>query len=290
MRVLRSSANPIIRPHMDERVGDNVNGPSLIRVPDWISSPLGRYYLYFAHHDGHFIRLAYSDALDGPWRIHRPGVLSLSQSGFAGHVASPDVHVDHGERRIRMYFHGSDQPSAPGRGPQYTRAATSTNGLDFEARSENLGAPYFRGFAWQGWHYAIGMPGIVYRSRDGLSGFERGPDFGMPDLRHVALAIDDATATMYFTRVGGCPETIERGRIDLRPDWHRWRLQDIEEVLRPELEYEGASAPRVPSARGLVDAPAYQLRDPAIYREDGRTFLLYSVSGEAGIALAELIE
>lgn len=290
MRILRSNANPIIRPHMDERMGDNVNGPSLVRVPEWIASPLGRYYLYFAHHDGHYIRLAYSDAIEGPWRIHGPGVLSLEEARFAGHVASPDVHVDHAERRIRMYFHGSDQPSAPGRGPQYTRVALSGDGLHFESGIENLGTPYFRVFAWEGWHYAIGMPGIVYRSRDGLTNFERGSDFGMPNLRHVALALDGPVLTMYFTAVGGCPEKIQRGRIDLQRDWRAWQLQDVEDVLAPELDYEGANAPRILSARGLVEAPAYQLRDPAIYREDGRTWMLYSVSGEAGIAIAELRE
>jgi hypothetical protein len=46
----------------------------------------------------------------------------------------------------------------------------------------------------------------------------------------------------------------------------------------------------VPSARGLVEGPAYQLRDPAIHCEDGRTWLLYSIAGEAGIAMAELRE
>ena len=26
---------PIIRPHMDRRMGNNINGPALIRMPDW---------------------------------------------------------------------------------------------------------------------------------------------------------------------------------------------------------------------------------------------------------------
>jgi hypothetical protein len=33
-----------------------------------------------------------------------------------------------------------------------------------------------------------------------------------------------------------------------------------------------------------------QLRDPAIFREDGRTYLIYSVAGESGLAIAELRE
>lgn len=40
----------LIRPHMDPRMGANVQGPSMIRVPDWVPGRLGRYYLYFADH------------------------------------------------------------------------------------------------------------------------------------------------------------------------------------------------------------------------------------------------
>jgi hypothetical protein len=32
------------------------------------------------------------------------------------------------------------------------------------------------------------------------------------------------------------------------------------------------------------------LRDPAIFREDGCTYLLYAVAGERGIAIAELTD
>ena len=60
----------------------NINGPTMIRVPDWVEQPLGKYYLYFSHHKGDFIRMAYADLLEGPWTVYEPGVLSLQQSGF----------------------------------------------------------------------------------------------------------------------------------------------------------------------------------------------------------------
>ena len=60
MRVERFIQNPIITPSLDPRMGQNINGPSLIRVPDWLPNRLGNYYLYFAHHQGQYIRLAYS--------------------------------------------------------------------------------------------------------------------------------------------------------------------------------------------------------------------------------------
>ena len=69
MHALRFPTNPIITPALDESIGANINGPSLLRVPDWLPSPLGRYYLYFSHHQGASIRLAYADALTGPWTV-----------------------------------------------------------------------------------------------------------------------------------------------------------------------------------------------------------------------------
>ena len=40
-------------PELDREHGfSNINGPSLVRVPEWVEDPLGKYYLYFAHHRG----------------------------------------------------------------------------------------------------------------------------------------------------------------------------------------------------------------------------------------------
>lgn len=288
MRIERFQVNPIIRPHMDARMGDNINGPSLIRVPSWCANPLGRYYLYFAHHDGRYIRMAYADDLAGPWQTHAPGVLPLAQSHFAGHIASPDVHVDHVERRIRMYFHGADEPSGAKGGPQHTRVAISADGLAFNALPENLGLPYFRAFTWQNMVYALAMPGVFYRSRDGLTNFERGPELFTPQMRHSALQLEGDTLFVYYTNVGDAPESILLSAIDLKPDWRRWHATAPRRLLRPEHDYEGGHLPPAPSVRGLVHDPVCQLRDPAIFSERDRTYLLYSVAGEHGIAIAEL--
>lgn len=55
MNIERLPGNPIITQGLDASLGDNINDPSLIRVPDWVPDPLGRYCLYFAHHNGRFI-------------------------------------------------------------------------------------------------------------------------------------------------------------------------------------------------------------------------------------------
>jgi hypothetical protein len=284
MQVRRFAENPIVRPHMDARMGDNVNGPSLIRVPDWVEHPLGRYYLYFAHHQGTFIRLAYADELAGPWRVHTPGVLDLADSFFDSHIASPDVHADDARREIRMYYHGCCLPEPP---HQFTRVALSTDGLHLTAREEILGVSYWRGFAWRGRHYGLAMPGIFYRSRDPLSGYEQGPTLFTPAMRHSAVQLAGDTLRVFYTNAGDCPERILLTEIALSDDWWSWTTTPPVTVLEPTTPYEGADQPLVPSERGSIHEPARQLRDPCIYAEGGRTWLLYAVAGEQGIAIAE---
>lgn len=301
--VERFSHNPIIIPEMlpgDD--GADINGPSLIRVPSWIENPLGKYYLYFAHHVGEYIRLAYADDLAGPWKIYTPGTMPLDETickDIFGsiylqykHLASPDIHIDQESKQIRMYFHCPVYISGPvddnNSYKQVTLLATSSDGLNFEASSEHLGNAYFRAFQWSGYTYAISMPGVFYRSADGLSNFEEGPTLFTEDMRHSAVIIRDGKLLIFYTMVGDNPERILLTEIELHPDWMTWSTSDPVTVLEPEYDWEGANLPLEPSYRGLSDGPVRQLRDPAIFVEGGRTYLLYSVAGESGIAIAEL--
>jgi hypothetical protein len=274
---------PIIVPGMDARMGTNINGPSLIRVPEWLENRLGRYYLYFAAHRGDYIRLAYADDLRGPWQTYAPGVLPLAESLFTDHIASPDVHIDDGRRQIIMYYHGVVHDDV-----QMTRVATSSDGLHFDARDELLGRSYFRVFRWRDAFYALAMPGVVYRTDEGLTGFREGPTLFSERMRHSAVRVMDHTLQVFSTNAGDCPECILYSEIDLRSDWKEWTATGAVALLEPETSYEGADLPLEPSERGEIDVPARQLRDPAIYMEDGRTFLIYAIAGERGLALAEL--
>ncbi|NLS79379.1 MAG: hypothetical protein GXY76_19180 [Chloroflexi bacterium] len=287
MKIQRLPANPIIGPHMDERMGENINGPSLIRVPGWVPNPLGRYYLYFAHHQGAYIRLAYADRLEGPWRIHTPGVLDLGDSFFDRHIASPDVHLVPERREIWMYYHGCCRPVEP---RQATRLAISGDGLTFAAREEVLGGPYWRVFHWGGWHYALAGAGLTYRSRDGISGWEQGPNLFTEDLRHLAVRLRGDDLEVFFTYAWDCPERILHATIHLTQDWASWQPSEPVTVLEPEQDWEGGNLELVASRRGAIHEPARQLRDPAIHEEDGHAYLLYSVAGEHGIAIAEISE
>ncbi len=286
MEVKRFRNNPIIYPNMDDRMGSNINGPSLIRVPCWVTNPLGKYCLYFAHHQGTYIRMAYADDLEGPWQIYSDGVLELRDSFFNGHIASPDVRVMDDRREIWMYYHGCCMPEPP---HQVERLAISFDGISFTAREEVLGSFYWRTFDWGGYRYALEMPGKFQRSRNGMTDFEEGPTLFTPDMRHSAVRLDGDILSVFYSNAHDCPEHILLSTIKLSPDWMRWENSEPISVLRPEMDYEGVNCSIVPSRRGSVHEPVHQLRDPCIFKEDGRTYLLYSVAGEHGIAIAELI-
>ncbi len=287
-RVARFSENPLLDGGTDPSIGTNLNGPSLIRVPDWVRHPLGRYYLYFAHHQGTFIRMAYADDVRGPWTVYRPGVLDLEQTACQHHIASPDVHVLDESRRILLYFHGVTPAG------QLSFRASSADGLHFKAESVALGPSYFRVFQHDGAWFAIARVldlsggGALLRSPDGIAAFEHGPAV-LPRMRHAAVVKEGATLRVFYSRVADCPERIVVSSMSLDGDWLRWRLSDAVEVLRPELPCEGSDRPLRPSTSGAVHEPVNELRDPAIYREAGRTYLLYSGAGETSICGAELI-
>jgi hypothetical protein len=316
MNAQRLPNNPIITaqtPGADPEMATNINGPSLIHVPDWVANPLGQYYLYFAHHHGKHVRLAYADNLTGPWRIHEPGVLQLEESRFTNHIASPDACVDHARRQIRLYYHGVLTPDEQARvqpeinasmfRQQRSRMAVSSDGLHFTEQPDTVAFAYLRVFDFKGMVYGMTMPGLLYRSPDGFGPFERGPllfgddsrrdDFffppGQPSIRHLAVAVAGEMLRVFYSRAGDEPECILMSEVDARSaDWRDWQPGPPQVVLTPDEPYEGRDLPLQPSARGASLVPVRELRDPAVYQEDGRMYLLYSVAGEQGIGIAEL--
>jgi len=88
--------------------------------------------------------------------------------------------------------------------------------------------------------------------------------------------------------VGDIPERILLSTISLSVGWQAWKETEAIEVLRPERQWEGADAPLEPSVRSTAYGHVNQLRDPAVFVEDDHVYLLYSVAGESGIAIAEV--
>ncbi len=289
MKIRRLPGNPIITPETDPSIGSNINGPSLIRVPKWIDKPLGKYYLYFAHHTGKHIRLAYSDRLDGPWRIiYKPGALRLENSYFTDHIASPDVMIDDERRQIRLYYHGL----TPEERTQHTRLAVSKDGIDFVAEKEPVGrgSAYWRLFRFRGWWYALAMPGRLFRSHDGLTAFEPGPQLfpASPTQVHNAVMVRGDTLYVFYTRAGDTPERILYSKVALGTDWNVWKPGVPHECLAPEMKWEGVELSILPARIGALDKPERALRDPAIFQEADKTYLLYAIAGESGIAIAQI--
>jgi hypothetical protein len=136
--------------------GNNINGPSVIRIPEWVprgqrAAPEAQYYLYFGHHTGQYIRLAWAGTIEGPWHLYRSGervapgqrgVLDMGDDrliplggayAITSHIASPDVHVDEENKQIVLYFHGSTSRNGIYLERQKSFVATSPWGLDFSA-------------------------------------------------------------------------------------------------------------------------------------------------------------
>lgn len=282
--VTRSDKNPLIDSNSSSSLGNNINGPSVIKVPSWVKNPLGKYYMYFAHHKGTYIRLAYADSLEGPWTIYEKGTLQLKQAtSFTGHIASPDVLIDDQKKEIRMYFHG---PVKQEKGKQKTGFATSKDGLLFMASDIILGDCYFRVFQLNDYFYAIDRSGNLSRSKDGVTPFEVRSNI-IKKIRHVAVLKRGDQLLAFYSRTGDAPERIVVSSITLSNDWNEWNESNAIDVIQPEKEYEGIGFPNKPSQWGQA-TNVRELRDPYVFEENGKTYLFYSIAGEMGIAMAEI--
>lgn len=321
VEVSRISQSPLVTVHSSPALGDNVNGPTVIRVPDWVERPLGKYYMYFANHMGEFIRLAYADSPTGPWKIHEPGVLHVRDTqfnrpgpdpegalaDFYTHVASPEVFVDNDRHRLVIWVHGwytngeRFPPTLEGARAwarrlgyaQFTQSAVSTDGLRFQAQPAITKTSYLRVFKRGDTFYGVSRLGLVSRSADPLAAFAPGtnlfrdtPHAGR--VRHVALVQKSDRLDLYFTAIGDAPERVLYTAVDLSGDWTTWRAGTVREVIAPETQYECADLPDAPSASGDISTPVKQIRDPFVFEEGSRSLLYYAVCGEQGIAAAEL--
>jgi hypothetical protein len=319
---VRMPHNPIITAAMlPGEDGGNINGPSMIRVPDWVPNPLGRYYLYFAHHNGKYIRLAYADRSEGPWKIHPGGVLNIrDQKAVTGHVASPDVVVDRPAHRVYLFYHGKTGVPASERDDeesgQQSSVAVSEDGIHFTRRDVVVGPAYLRVFQHRNTWYAVTGRGALLKAASPGARFQPvgqliGPEIpasldpalrGEPgaksdrpargadrySVRHSGTDMVGDRLTIYFTCVGHRPERILATFVDLEGAPETWRARGSVEVLRPEEIWEGAHLSLRYSQGGISHAPENGIRDPAVFRENGRAWLLYSTAGEHGIGIAEL--
>jgi hypothetical protein len=178
-----------------------------------------------------------------------------------------------------------------GRRPQ---AAESDDGLHFTIRAPITKESYLRVFRESGAFYGLARLGLLSRAANPLEAFELGPNPFREGpyagrVRHVALLRRERTLNVFFSGIGDAPEHIQMSTIDLVGDWGAWKASAPIDVLTPQTAYECPDLPNVPSEPGEIDGRARQMRDPAVFEENGRTFLFYTICGEQGVAGAEIM-
>jgi len=289
--------------------------PCLVRVADHLppGTSLGTYYLYFSHHKGGHIRMAFADQIDGPYKEYLPGdgvfrlpkdftytvddasassVFPIPRSVSApppgpdgadhlsDHVASPNVFWDHATGRFVMYFHTVPQAREDS---QVTYAATSADGLNWEFHPEVLGSAYFASFRWRGGYYALTTRGPIFRSLDAISGFEAGPtpsdDIGA--YRHFGVWVVGDCLWVFYSRWRVDPETIYVTTIDLSMPFEDWKFTTAVEEPKRALVLDPLD--------GFADYDGRKVLDPFIFEDEyGQLYLLYSADDEKAIAMAKL--
>ena len=291
MKIIRFAENPLISPETADEIGKNINGPSIISKPKWLTNLPDKYLMYFAHHQGENIRLATADALTGPWTLYSGGTLQLSETICTMHVASPDIHIDEKRQCIIMYYHGVlDEPIG-----QWSFRAESVDGINFKSDSIILSKSYLRVFQYNNAFYALEKDNrfprgaFILRSPDGIKPFVRGNKI-LDNMRHAAIRLrTDNVLDIFYSRGKDCPESILYSSMRLNDDWDSWKPTEPIKVLEPEMDYEGVNEKLEPSSFGRANHPVRQVRDPALFEENGKLYLFYSNAGEWGISGAEII-
>lgn len=278
---------------LGKTAGQFTNGPTVIKVPDWVVDPFGTYYMYIADHHGLDIRLAFSDSLSGPWTVSPKPVLRLNETlAIREHIASPDVYIDDDSQTIYMTVHG--EPVSTMYDDQVSVLVESQDGIVFAQD------PSYAGSIWATFAYArilkIGDTFVridpakrqVSRSESITGPFSAPVRYSLPIKqrhRHASVLLDGSTIVIYYTRVRDAPERIYRATIDASQPWGEWALTNEQCVRRPELSWEGAQFPVEFSNLGPANS-VNQLRDPFIYDDGTDRALFYSYAGESGIAMA----
>ena len=285
-------------------IGNNINGPSLIQAPNWLPNCLGRYYLYFGHHFGQNIRMAFSNNLTGPWNIYKGGVLHLKETPFTNerpnakqpqwateegvdglypHIASPDVHINTREKSLEMFFHGLDHD-----GEQRSLHALSNDGLTWWVQSQRIKQTYLRVFRYKNIKYALGWGGQILRQNsDGT--FELGPwSFGDQGHRHASALVQGDKLHVVWTRIGDAPEQILYSSIDISLPWRDWYATEGQVILKPKFDWEGANLPISNSTVGGLTKQEHALRDPFLFEQNEEIYMLYAGGGETCIGIAKL--
>ena len=276
-----------------------INGPVCFKVPNWIKKPLGKYYLIFSDHRGSFLRLAYTNNLNSKWSISKNKILDVKdfKKIFYDHVASPEIYIDQRKKKICLYFHSRSRKH--GR-EQMTFVAISNNGIDYKIKNKKPIAPfYFRIFKHKSEFYGLSKGGDLLKSKNKFSKFKYvknifdkyGDKYHNKNgsIRHLCLVYKQKYLEIFYSKIGDKPERIFQSILHFSDNKYEWSISTTKEVLRPTKIFEGSNIKVKRSNSGAAIKNENDVRDPYILNDNNKYLLFYSVKGEKGIALAELI-
>ncbi|MEX2371839.1 MAG: hypothetical protein WD578_12595 [Bacteroidales bacterium] len=297
-----------------------INGPSMLRIPDWVPETeradlRANYYIYFSGHTDPYIKLAWSVEIEGPYTIYNSGegvfhLANYLQPGnlkISHHVASPDVIIDSVNQEFIMYFHAGiltwNEDSIMG---QKTVVARSEYGLNFNSGLQDviICPSYARIFNHDGNLYGLCKEGI-FKAPDPERPWEHAEHFNRFDQylwkkvanpfqwipkqeRHLAVLKEDNYLHVMYSRISTAPEHIEYSGMDICRNIRFWKPSPPIAVLYPEYKWEGISYPIKESENGSENK-AQELRDPYLFQDTDHTlYLLYSGAGEQSLGIARV--
>ena len=276
---------------------ENINGPTLVEFECPLFPKLRLYLMYFGHHKGKYIRVAWAFSPTGPFRrvpLVRPLLLRDRFGERKGHVASPEVRTVGGKRY--MFAHSPSRHFRPGK--QITYMSRLRLGVVC-SRPKPIDLPsYARFFSLNGDMHAITNGADVFKL-DSNSLETRQLDVDKSRLlvpesqdviervRHPQILAWLGHTLCFYTRVGDAPERVFVSLLEAKNPEEIMFSTPIE-LLRPREDYEGAHHNIEPSKSGISRRPENALRDPFVGEFGGQHFLYYSTAGEKGIACAEL--
>ncbi len=220
--------------------------------------------------------------------------------------------IDDAKKEIVLFYHGQIVSNGEKLG-QRSGTAVSTDGLHFSPLNQIVGAAYLRVFKHGNLWYSLAGSGALGESDDLHKPFKpvadiigddiadslypkdltgpRKPTKGKErfSIRHVGTDTDGNRLIIYFSCVGQMPEHIMATVVDMSGPAASWKAKEgTLDVLRPELPWEGASVSAAHSVGGKSLELENSLRDPAVFREAGQTWLIYAAAGEHGMGIVKI--
>jgi hypothetical protein len=106
-------------------------------------------------------------------------------------------------------------------------------------------------------------------------------------MRHPAVWVENDRLHLFFSRVGDAPERILASTVEPLDDWNAWRPSTEQTVVFPKDMRPSMSEWHLPRY-GPAHIVMRPLRGPFVFEDEGELYLLYTVGGEHGSAMAKL--